>query len=75
MSFDLLATVKGVPRTTTVDYFWKWVDLLHAKIGFLIRWQDRENIFRTIPLMFKSKFPRLTSIIDCFEIFIDAQKN
>ena len=74
MSFDLLATVKGVPRTTTVDYVWKWVDLLHAKIGFLIRWQDRKNIFRTIPPMFKSKFPRLTSIIDCFEIFIDAPK-
>lgn len=75
LSFDLLAHVKGIPKSTTIDYFWKWIDLLYSKIGFMVRWQDRETIFQSNPPVFKSKFPRLTSIIDCFEIFIDAPKN
>lgn len=75
VSFDFLAHVKGIPKTTMVDYFWKWIDMLHAKIGFFVKWQDRETIFQTIPPVFKEKFPRLTSIIDCFEIFMEAPRN
>ena len=36
---------------------------------------DIDHIFDTIPTVFKSKFPRLTSIIDCFEIFIESPRN
>jgi hypothetical protein len=36
---------------------------------------DRETIQRTLPSVFKSKFPKLTSIVDRFEIFIDRPKN
>ena len=75
LSFEFLAQVKGIPKTTMIDYFWKWIDLMHAKITFMVHWQDRENIFQTIPAVFKEKFPRLTSIVDCFEIFIEAPKN
>ncbi|XP_072023080.1 uncharacterized protein [Amphiura filiformis] len=50
VSFDLLAAAKCIKKSTAVDYFWKWLELLHAKIGFLIKFQDRENIFRIIPL-------------------------
>ncbi|XP_047137573.1 uncharacterized protein LOC100202502 [Hydra vulgaris] len=32
----------------------------------------RELIFETLPPIFKSKFPRLTSIIDCFQVFIES---
>lgn len=75
VSFDLLAKVRGLPKTTCIDYFWKWIDLLYAKIGFMVKMQDRDFIFRTIPPTFKSKFPRLTCIIDCFEVFIEAPRN
>ena len=34
--------------------------------------QDRDNIFKTIPPVFKSRFPHLTSIIDYFEVFIES---
>lgn len=51
------------------------MDLLYTKISFYVKWQERDSIFQTIPAVFKSKFPRLTSIIDCFEIFIEAPKN
>ena len=75
VSFDFLASVRGIKKTTLVDYFWKWVDLMHAKLGFLVKFQDRAHIFQTIPPVFKSVFPRLTAIIDCFEVFIHAPKN
>jgi hypothetical protein len=36
---------------------------------------DCETIQKTLPSVFKSKFPKLTSIVDCFGIFIDRPKN
>ena len=45
------------------------------KLKFLIKMQDRDCIFDTIPAVFKAKFPRLTSIIDCFEVFIESPGN
>ncbi|XP_029956553.1 uncharacterized protein LOC115395249 [Salarias fasciatus] len=75
MSFELLAQLKDIPTTTAIDYFWKWVDLIYSKLGFMIKWQDRDTIFQTIPPVFKAEFPHLTSIIDCIEIFIDAPKD
>ncbi|XP_054764741.2 uncharacterized protein LOC129271400 [Lytechinus pictus] len=74
LTFEFIATVKGMKKTTAIDYFWKWLDLMHAKLGFLVKFQDRNYIFQTIPPVFKNKFPRLTSIVDCFEIFIDAPR-
>jgi len=74
-SFTLLAHTARVSKSTVISMFWKWIDALYTNIGFLVRWPDREGIFKTIPSVFKSKFPRLTSIIDCFEIFTDAPKN
>ncbi|XP_012556565.1 uncharacterized protein LOC105844457 [Hydra vulgaris] len=37
--------------------------------------QDRETTFETVPAVFKIKFPRLTCIIDCFELFIESPRN
>lgn len=70
-----MAHLKGVPKSTIIDYFWKWVDLMYSKLGFLIKWADRETIFKIVPPVFKKKFPRLTSIIDCFEVFVESPKN
>jgi len=75
LTFDLLATAKGIKKSTAIDYFWKWINLMHAKLNFLIKFQDRSNIFRIIPPVFKTNFPKLTAIVDCFEIFIDSPKN
>ena len=36
---------------------------------------DRDHIFDTIPTVFKSTFTRFTSIIGCFEIFIESPRN
>ncbi|XP_047135362.1 uncharacterized protein LOC124812575 [Hydra vulgaris] len=34
--------------------------------------QDGNHIYETIPPVFKNKFPSLTSIIDCFEVFVES---
>ena len=46
-----------------------------AKFRFLVHLPDRKTIQRTLLNVFKSKFPKLTSIVDRFEIFIDRPKN
>ena len=71
-TFEMLAHLCRISKTTAIDYFWKWLNIMYTKLRFLIKMQDRDNIFKTMPLVFRSKFPRLTSIIDCFEVFIES---
>ena len=71
-NFEMLAHLCRISKTTAIDYFWKWLNIMYTKLKFLIKMQDRDNMFKTIPPVFKSKFPRLTSIIDCFEVFIES---
>ena len=70
--FDLIAAIYGISSTTAIEYFWCWLDIMHAKLKRLVRMQDRDHIYSTIPPHFKQKFPRLTSIIDCFEVFVES---
>ena len=72
LTFELLA---HIGKCTADDYFWEWIDILHSCLPFLVRVGDRAQIFQTIPPVFKSEFPRLTIIADCFEIFIEAPRN
>ncbi|KAK0151618.1 hypothetical protein N1851_007076 [Merluccius polli] len=73
-SLALLSQVLNKPKSTVSYYFHRWLDLLYAKIGFLIHWPDRECIYQAVPPVMRAKFPRLTSIIDCFEIRIEHPK-
>jgi len=45
---------------------------MYIKLQYLVQMQDRHHIFSTIPPVFKTKFPRLTSIVDCFEVFVES---
>ena len=72
--FEYLSLHTGFAKSTIADIFWRVIDLLHLKLDFLIHWPDRETLQATIPPVFKALFPRLTGIMDCFEIFIDRPK-
>lgn len=65
----------ALAQSTVHSTFHKILDLMYARLRFLIHWQDRDYIRQTIPPVFRQHFPRLTSIIDCFEIFIDRPRN
>ena len=75
LPFEYLSYQTGISQSTVNATFQKIVDLMSAKVGFLVCWPDRNHIRKTLPPVFKQNFPRLTSIIDCFEIFIDRPKN
>ena len=75
LPFEFLARVTNYGETTIRDYFWKWIDLADAKLSFLIRFPDREIVTKTLPPHFKELYPRLTSIFDCFELFIETPKS
>ena len=72
VSFDMLRYMNNIGQSTAVDYFWKWVDIMYIKLKFLIRMQDHDYVYDNIPNVFKLKLPRLTSIIDYFEIFVKS---
>ncbi|KAK7938815.1 hypothetical protein WMY93_002141 [Mugilogobius chulae] len=72
--FVLLGQMMDLHPDTLSRCFHDWLDLLFAKITFLIHWPDRDCILQTIPPLMKDTFPRLTSIIDCFEIQMEYPK-
>ena len=75
LPFEYISHQARISKSTANVTFHKVLNLLHTKLRFLIHWQDRDNIRQTVPPSFKQHFPRLTCIIDCFEIFIDRPVN
>ncbi|XP_062395004.1 uncharacterized protein LOC134082955 [Sardina pilchardus] len=73
-SFFFMSHVLKMPQTTVRQIFIRWLDLLYGKISFLVHWPDRE-CFSMIPPEMKAQFPRLTAIIDCFEIRTEYPSN
>ena len=62
----MLSFINNIAKSTAIDHFWKSIDMMYEKMKFLIKMQDQNHIYETIPPVFKNKFPRLPSIIDCF---------
>ena len=71
LAFEDLAHRAGVSYTTATRIFYKWLDILHVRLGFLIKWPGREALRGSLPNMFRKYFPKASCIIDCTEVFID----
>ena len=52
LTFELLAHIVNIGKSASNDYFWKWVNILHSCLQFLVRIGDRVRIFQTITLVF-----------------------
>lgn len=74
LTFQFLADRAGYSKSQIIKIFWRWIDLMFYKLSHFIKGSDLEAARETLPTHFKEKFPRLTTIIDCFEIFIDRPK-
>lgn len=74
LPYEYLSHQTGIAQSSLNFIFRNVIDLMYWKLSFLIRPQDRETIRKSIPPVFKAKFPRLTSIIDCFEIFMERPR-
>ena len=55
--------------------FQKWLDVMCARLTFLISWPTREINLHNMPAVFKQIYPSCICIIDCSEIFIETPKN
>lgn len=49
----------------------QWVEVMYARLRFLITWPPREIIQNNMPLIFKQLYPNCRCIIDCSELFIE----
>ena len=72
--FGFLSYQTGLSQSTVHLTSHKIINILYTRLKFLVRWPDRDHIRETVPPTFKHNFPKLTSIIDCFEIFIERPK-
>ena len=72
LPFQDLAYRFGVSASTATRIFYRWIPIMSERLDFLIKWPDRENLRKTMPLVFKQNFGnKVAVIIDCFEVFID----
>ena len=62
----------GISKSTVGRAFAKWIEAMDIRLSFLITWPNRESIQKTMPFCFRPNYGlRVTSIIDCFELFIE----
>ncbi|PFX16143.1 hypothetical protein AWC38_SpisGene19597 [Stylophora pistillata] len=66
----------GISIATVSRTFSAWMVVLDARLAFLIRWPEREDLWQTMPQCFQVAFGNKTTvIIDCFEVFINRPSN
>ena len=62
----------GISESSVCRTFSKWIEAMDIRLSFLILWPDRDSIQKTMPFCFRQNYGlRVTSIIDCFELFIE----
>ena len=61
-----------IHETTVSRVLTRWLQLIDIRLSPLIRWSEREELQKTMPWCFRSHYDlKVTSIIDCFELFIE----
>ncbi|XP_022777803.1 uncharacterized protein LOC111319261 [Stylophora pistillata] len=76
MPMQDLAYRFGISIATVSRTFSAWMVVLDARLAFLIRWPEREDLWQTMPQCFQVAFGNKTTvIIDCFEVFINRPSN
>ena len=66
----------NVSLPTVSRVFTAWMVALDVRLAPLIKWPEREDLWRTMPQCFQFAFGKKTTvIIDCFEIFICRPSN
>ena len=51
--------------------FRKWMDVMFECLKPLVKWPERGELYKTMPLNFKVKFSNCVVILDCFDIFME----
>lgn len=76
MPLEDLAYRFNISVPTVSRIFQSWLVVMDVRLSPLIKWPDREDLWRTMPQCFQYSFGHKTTvIIDCFEVFIDRPSN
>lgn len=62
-------------KTSVSRIFNSTLDVMYVRLSPLIYWPSKQQIQVSLPVCFRANFYNCTSIIDCFEIFIEKPKN
>ena len=66
----------GISESTVSRVFARWIEAMDIRLSFLILWPDRAVLQKTMPFCYQLHYGlKVTSIIDCFEIFIEKPSN
>ena len=65
----------NVSQSTVTRQMQKWIYILYVRLGSLVKWPDRDELIRTMPMSFRRKYGKCVIIIDCFEVFIETLTN
>ena len=71
---ELLSTFFNIHASTVSRYFQKWIDVMYERLKPVIKWPDREELYKTMPMEFRKNFSRCVVILDCFEVFMERPK-
>ena len=70
MDIEHLSYHFGIHASNVSRTFRKWINVLYERLRVLIKWPEREELYKTMPIEFK-KFGRCVVVIDCFEVFME----
>lgn len=76
MPLEDLAYRFNVSVPTISRVFQAWMIAMDTRLSSMIKWPEREDLWRTMPQRFQFSFGKKTTVvIDCFEVFIDRPSN
>ena len=66
----------GISESTVGRIFARWIEAMDIRLSFLIAWPDQADLHKTMPFCYRINYGlNITSIIDCFELFIEKPSN
>lgn len=66
----------GISVSSMSSNFRSVLHVLYVRLKRFIKWPDREELRKTMPLSFRENFGlKVVCIVDCFEIFIERPSN
>ena len=63
-----LAFLFGISQPTISGIFASWINFMNLRFGTINIWPNREEVDKSMPEDFKSKYPKTLVILDCTEI-------
>ncbi|XP_041965645.1 THAP domain-containing protein 1-like isoform X1 [Alosa sapidissima] len=76
LPLHFLVYVFHVSKPSASRIFNSTLNVLHERLSRFIRWPSKKQSLISLPMCFQnSNYKNCTSIIDCFEIFIERPKN